>query len=169
MSGKQSYEGKQISVCFDAARCIHAGNCVKGLPEVFRAGADGDWIQPDAATAEQVAAVCDSCPSGALSYQRRDGGPAEAKPEMNTMIIEDDGPLTVHADFTVNNEDPGGYRATLCRCGISKNRPWCDGSHTDVAFQDRCSMPVCTEASTLPTGLPMNIQTFANGPLLLEG
>ncbi|MDX8406531.1 MAG: CDGSH iron-sulfur domain-containing protein, partial [Mariprofundus sp.] len=47
--------------------------------------------------------------------------------------------------------------------------PWCDGSHTDVAFQDRCSMPVCTEASTLPTGLPMNIQTFANGPLLLEG
>jgi len=169
MSDKQSYEGKLISVCFDAARCIGAGKCVKGLPDVFRVDIEGPWIHPDAATADELAALCDTCPSGALTYKRKDGGAVEAKPAVNTITIEDDGPLGVHADFTLNHEDTGCYRATLCRCGASRNKPWCDGAHSEAGFQDSCSKPVVAAPSTLPSGLPVNIQTFTNGPLLIEG
>jgi len=169
MSAKQYYEGEKIRVCFDSSRCMHAGNCVKGLPEVFRPGADGAWIEPDAADVDRLTAVCESCPSGALSYQRNDGGADESKPTCNIMTIEDDGPLTIHADFTINGELQDGYRAVLCRCGASKNKPWCDGAHSEAGFKDSCSMPACAEASALPAGMPVDIQTFANGPLLLEG
>jgi len=169
MSDKQTYEGENISVCFDATRCIHAGNCVKGLPEVFRSGVEGPWIHADAAAPDELAALCDTCPSGALTYRRKDGGPDETKPEINTITIEDDGPLKVHADFTVNDEPTGAYRAVLCRCGASKNKPWCDGAHADIGFQDSCTRPPVSEPSSQPVGLPVNIQTFTNGPLLLEG
>ncbi|MDQ6999537.1 MAG: (4Fe-4S)-binding protein, partial [Mariprofundus sp.] len=88
MSNKQSYEGSSITVYFDASRCIHSGRCVKGVPDVFRAGAEGPWIFPDAASADDIAALCNTCPSGALSFHRTDGGAEEASPEINTISVE---------------------------------------------------------------------------------
>jgi len=122
MSNKQHYEGSRITVYFDASRCIHAGRCVKGLPDVFRAGTEGPWIFPDAASADEIAALCSTCPSGALTCHRTDGGAEEAGPEINTISVEVDGPLCVHADFTLDGEDPGSFRATLCRCGAYKKQ-----------------------------------------------
>jgi uncharacterized Fe-S cluster protein YjdI len=66
---RKTYEGKQIDVSFDAEICQHAGNCVRGLPAVFETGRK-PWILPDNATAEEVAAQVERCPSGALRYQR---------------------------------------------------------------------------------------------------
>jgi len=168
MSNKQRYEGSRIAVCFNASRCIHAGHCVKGLPEVFRTDAGDAWIFPDAASSDDIAALCDTCPSGALSYQRSDGGADETKPEINTITVETDGPLTVHADFSLNGEEPGGFRASLCRCGASRNKPWCDGSHTEAGFSDPGDVPPFNPDAESEPG-SVDIKPFKNGPLFLVG
>lgn len=72
---KKSYEGRLITVTFEAGRCLHAAECVRGLPEVFDTGRR-PWITPDAADAERLVDVVRRCPSGALSYERVDGGEA---------------------------------------------------------------------------------------------
>ncbi|WP_097866360.1 (4Fe-4S)-binding protein [Streptomyces sp. rh34] len=70
---KRSYEGRSITVTFEAGRCLHAAVCVRGLPEVFDTGRR-PWIRPDGADAERLAEVVERCPSGALQYERVDGG-----------------------------------------------------------------------------------------------
>ena len=69
----QTYETDEIIVTFDPNLCIHSGVCVRGLPAVFDVKRKR-WVRPDLATAEQVAAQIDRCPSGALQYQMKDGG-----------------------------------------------------------------------------------------------
>ncbi|MEV8391696.1 MULTISPECIES: (4Fe-4S)-binding protein [unclassified Streptomyces] len=76
MSGgteKKAYKGQSITVTFEAGRCLHAAECVHGLPEVFDPG-ERPWIRPDGAGAERVAEVVRRCPSGALQYELVDGG-----------------------------------------------------------------------------------------------
>jgi uncharacterized Fe-S cluster protein YjdI len=68
----QAYETDEIVVTFDPNVCIHSGVCVRGLPAVFDVGRKR-WIRPDAATPEEVAAVIDLCPSGALQYRLKQG------------------------------------------------------------------------------------------------
>ncbi|MFD4023878.1 (4Fe-4S)-binding protein [Streptomyces sp. NPDC058576] len=70
---KKSYEGRSITVTFEAGRCRHAAECVRGLPEVFDTGRR-PWIRPDGADAERVVDVVRRCPSGALQYERVEGG-----------------------------------------------------------------------------------------------
>lgn len=68
---KKAYEGKGITAYFDAEVCIHSGHCVKSLPAVFDVK-KRPWIETDGAPAEDVMLVIDGCPSGALSYERRE-------------------------------------------------------------------------------------------------
>ncbi|MGQ4719250.1 (4Fe-4S)-binding protein [Streptomyces anulatus] len=70
---KKSYEGRSITVTFEAGRCEHAAACVRGLPEVFDTGRR-PWIRPDGADTGRLAEVVRSCPSGALQYELVDGG-----------------------------------------------------------------------------------------------
>ncbi|MFD5897162.1 (4Fe-4S)-binding protein [Streptomyces sp. NPDC060366] len=70
---KKAYEGRSITVTFEARRCLHAAECVNGLPEVFDT-AKRPWIRPDGAEAERLAEVVRRCPSGALRYELADGG-----------------------------------------------------------------------------------------------
>ncbi|MEV1155088.1 (4Fe-4S)-binding protein [Micromonospora chokoriensis] len=70
---KKTYEGQKITVTFEARRCLHAAECVRGLPEVFDPG-QRPWIRPDGAEAERLAEVVRRCPSGALQYELVDGG-----------------------------------------------------------------------------------------------
>lgn len=70
---RKTYEGRSITVTFEAGRCRHAAECVRGLPEVFDTGRR-PWIQPDNAAADRLAEVVTRCPSGALQYRRADGG-----------------------------------------------------------------------------------------------
>jgi len=168
MSNKQSYEGSRITVYFDASRCIHAGRCVKGLPDVFRVGSGEPWIAPDAASADDIAELCNTCPSGALGYHRKDGGAEEARPEINSISVEVDGPLTVHADFTLNGENPRGFRASVCRCGASKNKPWCDGSHTETGFSAPGDVAPFNPDADTDAGR-LDIKPFKNGPLFMAG
>ena len=66
----QTYETDEIIVTFDPNVCTHSGVCVRGLPAVFDVRRKR-WVQPDLATAEQVAAQIDRCPSGALQYRMK--------------------------------------------------------------------------------------------------
>jgi uncharacterized Fe-S cluster protein YjdI len=76
---KKAYEGKSITVTFEARRCLHAAECVHGLPEVFDLG-KRPWIRPDRAESERLAEVVRRCPSGAPRYELVDGAETPHRP-----------------------------------------------------------------------------------------
>jgi CDGSH-type Zn-finger protein/uncharacterized Fe-S cluster protein YjdI len=166
--GIELAHGKAVSLSFDTKRCIHARFCVTGLPHVFLANTPGQWIHPDEASAERLAAVAQTCPSGAIQYVRHDGGQAEPAPDVNLIRVRENGPLAVHAAILLRRE-PVGYRATLCRCGQSRNKPYCDGAHAAAGFT------ATGEPGTLDTTMlavrdgPLEIQPLKNGPLHVSG
>ncbi|HEU0153168.1 MAG TPA: CDGSH iron-sulfur domain-containing protein [Arenimonas sp.] len=167
-SDLQEYVGKDLVVYFDGKRCIHSRNCILGHPKAFIANADGPWIHPDAANAEELAALIRSCPSGALSYHRRDDGLEEQPPLKNVLRIRENGPYA----FTGTVEIAGqvdATRATLCRCGASKTKPYCDGSHHEAGFQ-ATGEPAPPAAPEAPMHrAPLGITPTRNGPLLVQG
>lgn len=136
---KRAYEGEGVTIHFDARLCIHAARCVHGLPSVFDADAR-PWITPDGAGVDEIVAVVERCPSGALTYTRSDGGPAEAMPEEREITLVRDGPLYVRGAIDLCDADgetiSAGPRVALCRCGASKNKPFCDNSHIEAGFSD---------------------------------
>jgi len=165
---RQSYQGKDIEITFDGGLCIHARECVTALPKVFVANAPGDWIQPDEASAEEIAALAHACPSGAIQYRSMDSRLEEAPPQVNRVKVRENGPLAFHADLRLGGER-SGCRLTLCRCGDSKNKPYCDGTHVEAGFT-ATGEPASKELVTLDErGGPLEIQPATDGPLLVSG
>lgn len=131
MTGKlQTYQGDGFAVTFDPGVCIHAAECARGLPLVFRPK-ERPWVRPAEATAEEIERVVARCPTGALQFLRAGKSASVAGPV--TVTVDPDGPLYVRGavriqlpDGTVLREDT---RIALCRCGKSGNRPFCDRSH----------------------------------------
>lgn len=121
------YTGESIDVTFDAARCLHAAECIRGLPAVFDT-ARHPWINPDEASPQAVARVVSRCPSGALHVDRT----APEEPERPTAITAAEGaPLFIRGDLLItlaDGEQLTETRAALCRCGQTANGPFCDGS-----------------------------------------
>lgn len=144
---RRTYVGRDIEVSFDRDICIHVGACLAGLPDVF-ALRRRPWILPDASDVEAVAEVVRRCPSGALRYRRLDGGPDEVAPSPATVTPLRDGPLLVAGNLQVKRADGEAEvlpRATLCRCGLSANKPFCDNSHLKSDFTapgDRLRIPL---------------------------
>ena len=170
---KKEYRSERIVVSFDRARCIHARYCVQGLPEVFDSS-ERPWVRPDRANTGRVAEVVMRCPTGALQFDRTDGGAAEPIPQENTIAVSVDGPLYVRGDVQV--ESPLGEtlledtRVALCRCGSSRNKPFCDNSHKQTNFKDKGVLGD-NRLLTAPTsdGRRLRITPAVNGPLLLRG
>jgi uncharacterized Fe-S cluster protein YjdI len=117
------YPGKGLEVTFDPARCLHAAECVRGLPAVFDTGRR-PWIDPDQADAGELAEVVWRCPSGALHVV----GPVEEPDRPTRIDPQPAGPLFVRGDLriVVAGEEMSETRAALCSCGQSANRPFCD-------------------------------------------
>src|ERR1700742_266672 len=84
-------------------------------------------------SAEDLVHIAKMCPSGAITYSRLDGGAEEAAPDVNELRLRENGPYAVHADVELDGHG-ALFRATLCRCGASKNKPFCDGSHNAIQF-----------------------------------
>jgi CDGSH-type Zn-finger protein/uncharacterized Fe-S cluster protein YjdI len=178
--GVNEVRGKSILVRFEGARCIHSRNCVLGRPDVFVPNAPGEWIHPDAAPAEEVAALARACPSGAIRYERLDGGSQEEPPPVNLARVRENGPLAVHAALEIEGH-AAEIRATLCRCGASKNKPYCDGSHVAAGFQatgepEAQGGPGMTSQAGGRPGAPsdarggkLEVTPIPNGPLLVRG
>lgn len=170
--GEKTYTGKDIEVTFDLKRCIHAAECGRNLPSVFDVK-QRPWVQPDEASADRVAEVVARCPSGALQFRRLDGGEQEAIPEQNTIRIMDKGPFVIHAQATLTDEKHQPLhedtRLTLCRCGASANKPYCDNAHAESGFNDSGQIVDTTQDDDVPQGQPLQITLMPNGPLLLQG
>ena len=127
-SGARRYEGADIAVSYETGICLHAAECVRGLPEVFDVHRS-PWISPDGAPAERVAEVVRRCPSGALQY-RLSHGPDE-RPRTPTLVARHpDGVLYLRGDLEL--ELPEGTRretrVMLCGCGSTGQPPFCDHS-----------------------------------------
>ncbi len=183
------YHGTDIEVTYDSNRCIHVRECVEGLPRVFDPN-DRPWVDPDGATPDEVAEVVKRCPTGALHYERLDGGDGETPPPRNTVTPVTNGPLYLHGDFAVRT--PSGEavledtRIALCRCGHSGNKPLCDNSHArvfdaDGAASDEASTAVGDDTTTTPepdsrpadreSGTPRRVAVTPtrDGPFRLDG
>ena len=136
---KKVYQTDEIAVTWEPEFCIHVGNCVRGVPAVFNPR-DRPWVHVDAAPADAIARVVQTCPTGALHFERLDGGPQEPVPETTTVTVTPNGPLYLHGNIEVR--DANGKvirqdtRLALCRCGYSRNKPFCDNSHLMVGFTD---------------------------------
>lgn len=136
-STRKEYRSESIVVSFDARICIHAAECVRGLPQVFDTNRR-PWIKPDEAAADRIAEVVLRCPTGALHFERLDGGPVEPIPAETTLTVVADGPIYVRGNVEVTNANGAlirkDTRLALCRCGHSANKPFCDGTHSKVGF-----------------------------------
>ena len=135
---RENYQGKKITIHDNRGICAHAGRCTDGLPSVFRLKEE-PWIDPDATSADEIIATIQKCPSGALSYsvddvehRDRDGEP--------TIFVAPNGPYVVFGgpDLLDTTRLAGTSKEhfTMCRCGDSKNKPFCDGTHWHIKFED---------------------------------
>ncbi len=134
---RKVYRGRDIEVSFDLEVCIHIGECLRGERNVFRLDRR-PWVLPDAGAADAVAEVIERCPSGALMYRRLDGKPQEQPAATTTVTPLRDGPLLVVGEIEVKREDGTVEvlpRATLCRCGQSEHKPFCDNQHLAIGFR----------------------------------
>ena len=135
---EHAYASDAIRVLWDARRCIHVAECVRGLPRVFDPRRR-PWVEPGAAEADAIAEVIRRCPTGALHYERLDGGPPEPLPAQNTVELQPDGPILVRGMIQVENDrsewELQDLRMALCRCGASRQKPFCDGSHVARQFR----------------------------------
>jgi CDGSH-type Zn-finger protein/uncharacterized Fe-S cluster protein YjdI len=168
----KTYAGKDIVITYDASRCIHAAECVRGAPLAFDPTAK-PWIQPDNADAATLAAVVQRCPTGALTALRTDGTALEVPDANNSAALQPNGPIYLRGRISAS---VGAHatlveytRAAICRCGASNNKPFCDGSHTKIGFTDSgCCAKMPTSANAAPTG-PVRLNPIPNGPLMVEG
>jgi CDGSH-type Zn-finger protein len=136
-----SYTGKRITIHDNRGICAHAGFCTDRLKSVFRMRQE-PWIDPDAASAEEIIETIDKCPSGALSYTI-DSVEYRDHDREPMVTITNDGPYAITGGIELIGVAFGDGASkehyTLCRCGASKNKPFCDGSHWAVGFRDAVS------------------------------
>jgi CDGSH-type Zn-finger protein len=133
-----TYQGQKITIHDNRSLCAHAGYCTDGLPTVFRHRED-PFIDPEGASIEEIIDIIRQCPSGALSYSVENANETIEISEASIFIAAN-GPYVVKGKVELI-ETPQGKGAsetsiTLCRCGASKNKPFCDGSHWDIEFTD---------------------------------
>ena len=137
MEVRKVYRGSDVEVSFDLDLCIHVAECLRGDRRVFDLNRR-PWVLPDQATADQVEEVVRLCPSGALLYRRLDGKAQEDYDGATTVTPVRNGPLLVTGRIEVKREDGSVEvlpRATLCRCGESLHKPFCDNQHVKAGFR----------------------------------
>ena len=134
-----AFHAPGITVTWSRRRCTHAADCVMNLPTVFEPGRR-PWVDASQASADAVARVVARCPTGALHFERQDGGAPEPTPAANTVMVARNGPIHLRGDVEVL-DDAGQVRlrdtrVALCRCGQSRNKPLCDNAHLDAGFRE---------------------------------
>jgi CDGSH-type Zn-finger protein/uncharacterized Fe-S cluster protein YjdI len=168
MSDVETVRGKSLLLKFEEKKCIHSRQCVLSRPDVFMPNVAGEWIHPENATPEEIAALAVSCPSGAITYERTDGGKDESAPLVNLARIREHGPIAFHADLEIEGKT-AAFRATLCRCGASKNKPYCDSSHVAAGFSATGEPPIIESQPLGARNGKVTVTPAKNGPLLVQG
>jgi CDGSH-type Zn-finger protein/uncharacterized Fe-S cluster protein YjdI len=169
VDGVDYIEGRDLTLIYEGKKCIHSRFCVTWGPKVFIANVKGPWINPDAMATDALVEIAHVCVSGAIRYKRKDGQPDEAPPPVNLVSVREGGPYAIRADILLDGAPAVSHRLTLCRCGASKNKPFCDGSHHEVNFA-ATGEPATTKADMLPVrDGPLAIDPLVDGPLQVRG
>jgi CDGSH-type Zn-finger protein/uncharacterized Fe-S cluster protein YjdI len=169
VDGVDYIEGRDLTLIYEGKKCIHSRFCVTLGPKVFIANVKGPWINPDAMSTEALTEIAHLCVSGAIRYKRKDGHADEGPPPVNLISVREGGPYAFRADLRLDGAPPSNYRLTLCRCGASKNKPFCDGSHHEVNFI-ASGEPPTGKADMLPVrDGPLSVDPLTDGPLQVRG
>lgn len=133
----KEYAAEEIVVEWEPRLCFHSGNCTRLLPQVF----DRDrrpWVKADAASADEIEATVEQCPSGALRTRRLNGAVRKRLQALEVRASAG-GPLLLRGEIRITDAAGNvlyeGERAALCRCGGSSNKPFCDGTHKTNGFE----------------------------------
>jgi uncharacterized Fe-S cluster protein YjdI len=130
------YKNKDITVNWDAKKCIHSAVCINSLPEVFNLK-EKPWVNVDQADKEAIMKTIDKCPSGALSYKIQEVS-VEVNKDKSEIKFMKNGPILMKGAYTILHNDgtetvkEGSF--SLCRCGASSKKPFCDGTHKSTGF-----------------------------------
>ncbi|MCK9442770.1 MAG: (4Fe-4S)-binding protein [Methanothrix sp.] len=136
----KEYSNDEIKVLWNPEKCIHAGECVKGLPQVFSRNS-APWINMRGASSEEIMKIVDRCPSGALTYKKEQlADEMDADQPRAKIKVMKNGPLLVEGGCSlvdnVGSVLVGQGPYALCRCGSSGKKPFCDGTHLKIVFDD---------------------------------
>lgn len=173
MSDKKTfqYPGETATVSWNGALCIHIGECGRADGDLF-VGGRKPWCNPDLSSDDETKEVVERCPTGALSVAFKDGSGQEEADVENSALVAYNGPLFVRGDLDIDEapEDVPGlrFRAALCRCGASKNKPFCDNSHLEAGFTDYGAVGKTTDSDP-DTGGTLSIKPIKDGPLMFSG
>ncbi len=167
----QRFPGQDADVVWDERLCIHIGECGRAKGDLFIGGRK-PWCQPDLTTVAGVVDVVERCPSGALVYETKDGKTVERPAPRNTIHATYHGPLFARGDLAIQGapaDMPGvRFRAALCRCGQSKNKPFCDNSHEAAGFRDYGAVGESGDGFAAEGG-PLELKPIKDGPLQVKG
>ena len=133
----KEYTHGDLTIIWKPKTCIHAAECVKRLPEVYKPN-EKPWIQMENASNNDLIEQIKACPSGALSYRIASEEKIQEIPPESKVEVMANGPLLVYGSLQITK--PNGEteqkekRTAFCRCGASNNKPYCDGEHRKIDF-----------------------------------
>ncbi len=150
----KEYRSEDIIIHWYPGQCSHSGICWRDLPQVFDTE-KRPWVNVSGASALEIIRLIDRCPSGALKYSLPEGSSVDKSQAMGvgsanyqiknadpvSIRVIKNGPLVVTGD--VRMTDAQGKvikemgRSVLCRCGMSPNPPFCDGSHARKGWREQ--------------------------------
>lgn len=140
----KKYDNGEITVVWKPAMCIHSKICwqATGLPEVFNPR-EKPWVKINGSTTERIIEQVNKCPSAALSFYFTNAETLTPEPATIQTKVEAilNGPLMVYGTIAVKdqygNETTKEKTTAFCRCGLSGNKPYCDGSHKATLFDEK--------------------------------
>lgn len=134
----KEYTNGELTVVWKPKTCIHAGICVKTLPNVYKPN-EKPWITAENASTQELKDQISKCPSGALSYYMNDANNPEQESLETKVEVLENGPLLVYGTLKVTDKDGNtetkNKTTAFCRCGASANKPYCDGNHMKIDFK----------------------------------
>jgi len=135
----KAYNIGDFTILWKPKSCIHAGICVKTLPNVYDPKGK-PWIKPENASIDELKSQIDKCPSGALTYTLKNKlNPVKMSEKETKIIVKTNGPLLVDGTLTITHQDGRVEKkdkiTAFCRCGASDNKPFCDGKHNKIGFK----------------------------------
>jgi uncharacterized Fe-S cluster protein YjdI len=138
MGKVKDYSNGEVTIFWEAEKCIHSAICVTGLPDVFRPN-EKPWIKMDAASTKNLVNTVKKCPSGALSYAMNNEADNTSRSIETKVEVLENGPLLVYGTIKVTdkhgNTETKNKTTAFCRCGVSQNKPYCDGAHVIADFR----------------------------------
>ncbi|MBN2213364.1 MAG: (4Fe-4S)-binding protein [Bacteroidales bacterium] len=144
-SKNRKYTNGEITVYWYPRKCIHATTCFRELIEVFNPR-KRPWVNMNGASTKEIIRVVDLCPTGALAYKYNDqitdnDTPSALNGHETEIRVMEDGPLIIRGSFKLTGTDGKEYNnpkmVSLCRCGASMNKPFCDGTHSKTGYKGK--------------------------------